>query len=144
MSLTKTENENIREMVRLLRSHGITPTRQRLTIAQALLAHPQHLSAEQVLELTNRTGREVSKATVYNTLGLFVRKGLIRELNVDSNRVYYDSKTHRHHHFYNPLTGELTDIGDGQLQIEPPAELPPGMEIDRIDVVVHLRTRQDD
>ena len=33
----------------LMRGHGITPTPQRLEIAQILFARPQHLSAEQVL-----------------------------------------------------------------------------------------------
>jgi len=48
-----------------LREHGILPTQQRLQIAQVLLTRDQHLSAEQVLELVNATGKNVSKATVW-------------------------------------------------------------------------------
>ena len=136
------QNDQQRETTRLLRAHGITPTSQRVKIASAMLARPQHLSAEQVLELANQNGKPVSKATIYNTLGLFARKGLIRELIVDGTRSFYDSSTHAHHHFYNPVTQELTDIPEEQVSMVLPQELPDGTEIDRVDVVVHLKPKQ--
>ncbi|MEE9357994.1 Fur family transcriptional regulator [Candidatus Vondammii sp. HM_W22] len=126
-------------MTKLLRSHGITPTIQRVKIASAILARPQHLSAEDAMQLSNESGKTVSKATVYNTLGLFARKGLIRELIVDPSRTFYDSSTHSHHHFYNPETQELSDIDEELIQISLPENLPENTEIDSIEVVVHLR-----
>src|SRR3569832_2440539 len=94
----------------LLRQYGISPTQQRVEIACILFARPQHLSAEQVLHLVNDEKPIVSKATVYNTLGLFARKGLIREVIVDPTKVFYDPTTVPHHHFYNVDTGTLMDI----------------------------------
>ena len=76
------------EAARRLRDYDILPTQQRLQIAQLLLVRDQHLSADQVLELVNATGSRVSKATVYNTLGLFAHKGILREVNVDPSRVF--------------------------------------------------------
>ncbi len=128
----------------LLRRHGITPTRQRVVIAQAMLGRPQHLSADQVLELTRSAGSKVSKATVYNTLGLFSRKGLIRELVIDAQRSFYDSSTHPHFHFYNKTTQELTDVEQGAFDMALPEQLPEGTEIERVDVVIHLRPRDED
>jgi len=128
-----------RDVSRLLRTHGITPTRQRVVIAQAMLSRPQHLSADQVLELARSSGGKVSKATVYNTLGLFSHKGLIRELIIDAQRSFYDSSTHPHSHFYNRATQELTDVEQGSFDITLPERLPDGTEIERVDVVIHLR-----
>lgn len=129
-----------REVIKRLRSHGITPTVQRIQIAAVMLNRPQHLSAEQVMEMANAGGRHVSKATVYNTLGLFAAKGLIRELVIDPTRSFYDSSTHSHHHYFNPETQELTDIAEGELSLDLlPQHLPPNTEIDRVEVVVHLR-----
>ncbi|MES9843867.1 MAG: transcriptional repressor, partial [Candidatus Sedimenticola sp. 6PFRAG5] len=92
MTEPNTQNPDTqRQITRLLRSKGISPTSQRVKIASALFARPQHLNAEQLMDLANENGRPVSKATVYNTLGLFTRKGLIRELIVDSSRSFYDS-----------------------------------------------------
>ncbi len=137
--LSRTLDETKQSMTKLLRSHGITPTIQRVKIASAILARPQHLSAEDAMQLSNESGKTVSKATVYNTLGLFARKGLIRELIVDPSRTFYDSSTHSHHHFYNPETQELSDIDEELIQISLPENLPENTEIDSIEVVVHLR-----
>ncbi len=137
--LSRTLDETKQSMTKLLRSHGITPTIQRVKIASAILARPQHVSAEDAMQLSNESGKTVSKATVYNTLGLFARKGLIRELIVDPSRTFYDSSTHSHHHFYNPETQELSDIDEELIQISLPENLPENTEIDSIEVVVHLR-----
>ena len=132
-----------RKITRLLRSHGITPTAQRVKIAHTMLSRPQHLSADQLLVLTNKTGKIASKATVYNTLGLFAQKGLIRELVVDPKRTFYDSSTHPHHHFYNSDTHELSDITDNQVEVSIQGELPPGTEIDNVEVIIHLRSEKE-
>ena len=42
-----------------LQAYDILPTQQRVQIAQVLLTHDQHLSADQVLELVNATGSRV-------------------------------------------------------------------------------------
>ena len=89
------------EITKRLQDKGVSPTQQRLEIAQILFARPQHLSAEEVLNIVNAQAPLVSKATVYNTLGLFARKGLVREVIVDPTKVFYDSNTTEHHHFYN-------------------------------------------
>jgi Fur family iron response transcriptional regulator len=135
-------SEHRKKIVQLLRRHGISPTVQRVKIASTMLLRPQHLSAEQVLTLTNQTGRPVSKATVYNSLGLFASKGLIRELFVDQERAFYDSSTHPHHHFYNPLTQEICDIDPESVSVNLNAQPPADTEISGIEVVVHLRPKQ--
>lgn len=122
-----------------LQALNIQPTQQRLEIAQLLLARPQHMSAEQVLAAVNTKGNVVSKATVYNTLGLFAAKGLVREVIVDPNRVFYDSNIDPHHHFYNVDTRELTDIQAGEVGINNLPELPPGTEPDSVEVIIRVR-----
>lgn len=136
------QSEQRKQIVQLLRSHGISPTVQRVKIASTMLLRPQHLSADQVLTLTNQTGRPVSKATVYNSLGLFARKGLIRELFVDPDRAFYDSSTHPHHHFYNAVTQEICDIDESAIQVNLNATPPPNTEISGVELVVHIRPRK--
>lgn len=131
------------EVVRILTNLGISPTPQRVEIAAMLLAKPQHLSADQVLHLVNQTSNLVSKATVYNTLGLFARKGLVREVIVDPNKVFYDSNTGHHHHFYNVVTGELIDVDLAHLDIPNLPPPPPGTACEGIDVIVRVRPMED-
>ena len=87
----------------------------------------------------NRQRAIVSKATVYNTLGLFARKGLVRELVVDPSKVYYDPTTSPHHHFYNVDTGELMDMKDSELSLGELPALPEGTVTEAVDVVIRLR-----
>lgn len=126
--------------IKLLRQHGIQSTQQRIEIAQILFAKPQHLSADQILAKVNREDHLVSKATVYNSLGLFARKGLVREIIVDPNRIFYDSNTSEHFHFYNIDTRELSDISRNDILVNRLPELPEGTVADSIDVIFKVRS----
>ncbi|HHJ15916.1 MAG TPA: transcriptional repressor [Gammaproteobacteria bacterium] len=129
------------EAARRLRDYDILPTQQRLQIAQVLLTRDQHLSAEQVLDLVNASGSRVSKATVYNTLGLFAQKGIVREVNVDPSRVFYDTNNSLHHHFYNIDSGELLDIEPSQMPVNPLPEAPEGSVVESVEVIVRIRSK---
>jgi Fur family iron response transcriptional regulator len=124
----------------VLRRHGINPTHQRIEIAYALFSRGEHLSADQVLAIVNDRHSETSKATVYNTLNLFLEKKLVREVIVDPNKVFYDPNTTPHHHFYNVDTGELTDIDAGPITISGLPQLPEGMTTEGVDIIVRVRS----
>ena len=120
---------------------GITPTPQRVEIARILLARPQHLSAEQVLGELKQGDLAVSKATVYNTLGLFAEKGLVREVIVDPSKVFYDSNCSDHHHFYDIDSCTLTDIDAREIAVDGLPDVPAGKVVERVDVIVRVRSR---
>jgi len=123
----------------VLRAHGITPTHQRIEIALVLFEKRWHPSADQILAAVNVRFAETSKATVYNTLKLFLDKGLVRELIVDPNKVFYDSNTSVHHHFYDVVSGEITDISAAGVRIDGLPPLPAGMVTAGIDIIVRTR-----
>lgn len=127
----------------LLERHGVLPTSQRREVAGILLEKPQHLSAEQIIDRLRVAGSRVSKATVYNTLKLFGECGLVREINVDSTRKFYDSTTHAHHHFYNVDTGELGDIPCELVDFLRLPTLPEGTEQESVEVLIRLRRKAD-
>lgn len=122
-----------------LRAHGINPTHQRIEIAYALFSRREHLSADQVMATVNERHSETSKATVYNTLNLFVEKKLIREVIVDPSKVFYDPNTDPHYHIYNVESGKLTDIDASAVSISGLPEVPEGMETEGMDVVIRIR-----
>ncbi len=127
------------EVAELLRQHGIHPTLQRLHITRLLFTRCTHLSAEEVFRLVNADNRLVSKATVYNTLGLLAEKGVVREVIADPNRVFYDPNTQPHHHFFDVATGQLTDICADQIQVIGLPPLPVDAQLEGVDVIVRLR-----
>jgi Fur family iron response transcriptional regulator len=125
----------------LLLEHDIRPTAQRLEIAAVLLCQPQHLSADQVMARVNKNAAIVSKATVYNTLNLFAEKGLIREVIIESGKVFYDSNTDVHHHIYNEDTGMLLDVAATEMTIENIPDLPEGTVQSGVDVIIRVRNK---
>ena len=131
---------NREEIIKKLKSYGVSPTNQRVDIAQILFARPQHLSAEQILKMVNEeSSSTASKATIYNTLGLFTKKGLVRELIVDPTKVFYDSNMTNHFHFYNIDTGMLSDIPSDTIHFDKLPELPEGTESSGIEVIVRIK-----
>jgi Fur family iron response transcriptional regulator len=124
----------------LLRSRGIGITSQRVAVARALFSQRAHLSAEDVFQLVNRDGQHVSKATVYNTLGMLAREGVIREVIADPDRVFYDPNTEPHHHFFDTKTGQLTDIPAQDIRLSSLPSLPQGAELEGVDVIIRLRS----
>jgi Fur family iron response transcriptional regulator len=125
----------------ILEQHGVRPTSQRLRVAELLLTAPKHLTAEQILASLRQSPGRVSKATVYNTLKLFVDQGLARQIHADPERCVYDSTMTPHHHFQNLETGEMIDIRPEDLSFAKMPPLPPGTEIADVEVVIRLRSR---
>ena len=124
-----------------LREAGVFPTPQRIEVGDVIFRRPQHLSADQIIEELNEKGSRVSKATVYNTLNLFSEVGLVKAVNVDAARTYYDSTTASHHHFFNEDTGELTDIPAGEVEIHSLPKLPAGTERASVEVLIRVRSK---
>jgi Fur family iron response transcriptional regulator len=96
------------------------------------------MSAEQILaELKGRS--QVSKATVYNSLKLFAEQGLIRQVNVHSERLIYDSNMRPHHHFYNVDTGQLTDLDPEHVELLRVPQPPEGTIAEGVEIVIKVR-----
>ena len=81
----------------------------------------------------------VSKATVYNTLNLLVSSGVVRAVIAGSNRVMYDANVSAHHHFYDVVTGELTDIDVREVHLSKLPLLPEGAVLQGVDIIFRIR-----
>lgn len=130
------------ELAGLLERHGVRPTPQRLAVARVLLDKPQHLSADMIGARLRARGLVASKATIYNTLRLFAAQGLVREVLVDPQCVFYDSTPDAHHHIWNEDTHELTDIPPVAVTLGRLPGLPAGTETTAVDVIVRVRRRR--
>ena len=136
MDATQYNRDNLADK---LRAHGINPTHQRIEIAHALFSRCEHLSADQVMAIVNERHSETSKATVYNTLNLFLEKKLIREVIVDPNKIFYDPNTSAHYHMYDVESGKLTDIDAADIRVSGLPSLPAGMVTEGMDIVIRVR-----
>ena len=97
-------------LLQALRTHGIQPTAQRLAVARFVLDADSHPTADEVWERVRQRSPTLSRATVYNTLNLFVEKGLLRTQAVLEGALVFDPRIARHHHFIDEETGEIHDV----------------------------------
>jgi len=127
-------------VIALLQEAGLRPTRQRMALARLLFeAGNRHVTAEDLHMEARTAGISVSLATIYNTLNQFTTSGLLREVVVEPGRTYFDTNTSGHHHFFFEETGAIADIPEDEVSIARLPELPDGVILDRVDVVVRVR-----
>src|SRR5688500_14793739 len=103
--------------MRRLQEHGVQPSAQRVAVAEHVLWSEDHPSAERVWTEVKKTFPMISRATVYNTLNLFVEKGLLRELVLEEGNVVFDPKTEAHHHFIDEESGRIHDVDWDALRV---------------------------
>lgn len=121
-----------------LRKSGIQPSAQRVAVAEYVLATDAHPSAEQVWATVRARSPELSRATVYNTLNLLVRKGLLRQVQLAEGRIGFDPNLAPHHHFVDDATGVVEDVPWDALDVRR-VEALRGLEVREYQVVLRGR-----
>jgi Fe2+ or Zn2+ uptake regulation protein len=125
----------------LLMERGIKPSAQRVAIASYVLHTDEHPSADEVWERVRGAFPMVSRATVYNTLNLFVEKGLLRPLVLTEGRLVFDPNVDKHHHFIDTQTGRIYDLPWETLDVLRVDEVK-GFEIHDYQVLLHGKKRE--
>ncbi|MCO4839680.1 MAG: transcriptional repressor [Rhodobacteraceae bacterium] len=97
----------------------------------------RHIEAAALHASLTNEAVNISLATVYNTLRDFERAGSIRRTAVASERVWFDTDTGDHQHFYIEAESRLIDLPSGWQPHYPMPSPPDGYRITRIDTVVH-------
>lgn len=129
------------ETITQLERHGVRPSAQRVAIAEYVLHTDSHPSADQVWQQVKARFPMVSRATVYNTLQLFVQKGLLRELALSDDAMVYDPVTAPHHHFIDESTGAIHDVPWEAVKVSKVDGLA-GFEVREYQVVMRGRKKR--
>ena len=93
-----------------LRELGLTPTIQRMAVLDCLEKTKKHPTADQVLLAVRKMFPTVSRATVYNTLEILSKAGLILRITVDPAVARYDADTGPHAHFRCRVCNTVYDV----------------------------------
>ena len=124
---------------RLLEKAGLRSTRQRQALADYLFdGMHKHMTAEDVHAAMRKNRAPMALATVYNALHRFTDAGLLRQIVLDPSRVYFDTNTGDHHHFFDEDSGHLTDIPARAVHIAKLPRPPAGRRVGRVDVVIRV------
>ena len=85
--------------VQELQINCITPSHQRVMILKYLVENQCHPSVDQIFNALRDSIPTLSKATVYNTLNLFIEAKLVRILAIEENETRFDIVMQNHGHF---------------------------------------------
>ncbi|MFF8642783.1 MULTISPECIES: Fur family transcriptional regulator [unclassified Streptomyces] len=99
------------DLLERLRGRGWRLTAQRRVVAEVLNGDHVHLTADEVLARATDRLPEISRATVYNTLGELVSLGEVLEVATDGRAKRYDPNAHRpHQHLICSDCGAIRDV----------------------------------
>lgn len=94
----------------ILMSKDIKPSLQRIIILDHIDSLNSHFTSESIYSQIQEKDLALSKATVYNTLNLFVEKGLISENTIDGKERFFDYNKDSHSHFICTSCGDILDV----------------------------------
>ena len=134
------KNMQERSIAARLTERGIRPSAQRVAVASYVLETTDHPSADEVVSRVRERFPHISRATVYNTLNLFVDKGLLRQHVLTEARVVFDPNVDSHHHFIDETTGAIYDIPWDAIEVSRIPSLE-DMDVREYQVVMRGRRR---
>jgi Fe2+ or Zn2+ uptake regulation protein len=94
----------------MLYSRGVKPSFQRLLILEYIVKHKNHPSAEMIFKQISKKIPTLSRTTVYNTLNLFVNKGILTTLKTSDSESHFDIADKPHAHFFCSVCGQIIDL----------------------------------
>jgi Fur family transcriptional regulator, ferric uptake regulator len=103
---------------RYLRAHNLPVTHQRLAIADIVLGSDAHLSADEVRQALESRGAMAGTATVYRTLELLVKSGLVVERDFEEGFRRYEASRGipQHEHLLCTQCGRVEEFRDERLE----------------------------
>jgi Fur family ferric uptake transcriptional regulator len=103
---------------RYLREHSLPVTAQRERVAEVILGASGHLSVEDIERALRERGSHVGKATIYRTLDLLARSGMItlRDFGEGFRRYERASGKPHHEHLICMRCGRVVEFSNDRLE----------------------------
>lgn len=100
----------MKKLYEFLEERGISPTIQRLKILKYIEDNLKHPTVDMIYHEISKEIPTLSKTTIYNTMNLFVEKGIVSELCVGEGEVRYEINLSPHGHFRCTECGNIFDV----------------------------------
>ena len=93
-----------------LMEKGIRPSLTRVMIYDYLLSHRTHPTVDEIYKELSPKAPTLSKTTVYNTVKLLSKEGVIKMLTIEEQQARFDACTDHHGHFLCNECGKVYDF----------------------------------
>ena len=124
-----------------LKASGLRPTRQRLALSKILFDRKEtfHFTIEILKKVVKKHSKEkISTATLYNTVHAFKKMRYLKEISLKGNKIFFDTNTKNHHHFYDEDSSELTDIKNENVFVKNLPNAPDGKKVKEIEITIRV------
>lgn len=129
-------------MTRLAAAGG-RRTASRQAIVEAIAASEGHVTAEEIASLVQERFPSVNLSTVYRTLEVLERLGVVDHVHFGHGRAVFHLADHAHHHLYCEGCGAVAELEEAELQpLLDALEARHGFELDRRHFAIGGRCRR--
>ncbi|WP_223155088.1 peroxide-responsive transcriptional repressor PerR [Alkalibacillus aidingensis] len=102
--------ERMQEALATLKSSGVRITPQRHAVLEYLMHSMNHPTADEIYKALEDKFPNMSVATIYNNLRVFLDIGLVRELTYGDSSSRFDCNTSDHYHIICNSCGKIVDF----------------------------------
>lgn len=100
----------LKEALDTLKKSGVRITPQRHAILEYIITSKSHPTADEIYKSLANNFPNMSVATVYNNLRVFLEVGLVKELTYGDASSRFDFVTHDHYHIICNDCGKIVDF----------------------------------
>lgn len=119
MSDDKTKVAALATLTQYMSQHKLRKTPERFAIMEKVFDMSTHFSIDSLHSSLDSGGYHVSRATVYNTIELLIKAGLVRRHTFESQSPQYEkiAGLTKHYHLVCSRCGKVKEIKDAEIDL---------------------------
>jgi len=105
----------MRNAIKILVENDLKVTPQRIAILELISGMKDHPTVDEIAARLRDANPNISMGTIYNTLEVFSRKGIISRVLSKNTETRFETVKENHHHLYCAITYRIEDYFDEDL-----------------------------